>query len=158
MGKSTQRKSRDTTDRPGPKELFLQGVEMAHHGFLFDAVRQFKAAAESARSPYADDAHFNVGLCYLRMKLYGEALTTFAETISRFPRAKIAQVGEAKEFGRTAAKAHLGRVHAFLALGDHAAAEAEAALLKPMKDSYVLGPGRRKRTFHALAREALGGE
>jgi tetratricopeptide (TPR) repeat protein len=151
----TTKKSAD--ERPSPKSLFLQGVEMSQHGFLFDAVEKFREVAAVPRSPFADDALFNVGLCYLKMKLYGEALDTFAEVISRFPRSKIADVGGAKEFGRTAAKAHLGRVHAFLALGDRDAAKTEAALMKPMKDSYVLGPGRRKRSFFALAREALDG-
>lgn len=154
MAKGTPPK-KTSTDQVNPKALFLQGVEMSQHGFLFDAIENFKIVATVPRSPWADDALFNVGLCYLQMKLYGEAISTFADVIERFPRSKIAQVGDAKEFGRTAAKAHLGRVHAFLAIGDRDAAEQETALLRPMKDSFVKGPGRRKRSFYTLAREAL---
>ena len=70
------------------------------------------------------------------------------------PRSKIAQVGDAKEFGRTAAKAHLGRCHAHLSLGDRDAALAEVAALAKFKDSYVLERGRRVR-FQTLARRAV---
>jgi tetratricopeptide (TPR) repeat protein len=136
------------------KTLFLQGVDLAQTGFLFDAIGSFRAAAEQTRSPYADDALFNVGHCYLRMQLFGDALRTFGAVIEQFPRSKIAQVGDAKEFGRTAAKAHLGRCHAHLALGDGDAALAEVDALAKFKDSYVLERGRRV-TFRTLARRAV---
>ena len=79
----------------------------------------------------------------------------FGDVIERFPRSKIAQVGDAREYGRTAAKAHLGRVHAHLALGDTDAARAEMKSLASFKYSYVLNLRGRKASFQTLARRAI---
>lgn len=94
-------------------ELFAQAMDMAQSGFLFDAISAFKDLAADRKNDLADDAQCNVGLCYLRMHLYADALDAFAKVARDYPDATIAQVqGAAHEFGKTAAKAHqIGRAH-----------------------------------------------
>jgi hypothetical protein len=96
-----------------------------------------------------------VGNCYLRMSLLADAIETFEELVQRFPDATIEQFGEGREFGRTAAKAHLGRVHAHLRLGDRAAAEAARADLTAYDDSYVLTKTGARLSFAELADRVL---
>lgn len=112
-------------------------------------------AAKDKQDELADDALFNVGICFLNMRLYHDAVAYFTKVIQGYPQATIAAVGGAPEFGRTAAKAHYGRLRAHLALGDRPAAEKDLEALKDFKDSYVLDPAGRKRTFLDLGREAL---
>jgi TolA-binding protein len=136
-------------------ELFAQGLDMAQSGFLFDAISAFKALAADRQSDMADDAQCNIGLCYLRMHLYKDALDAFARVISDFPDATIAQVaGSSHEIGRTASKARLGRVHAFLAMGDTASARVEADSIDDGESHVVAADGTR-RTFKELADAAV---
>jgi hypothetical protein len=62
------------------------------------------------------------------------------------------------EKGRTAAKAHLGSLHGYLAMGQRDNATKELELLKAYSDSYVITPDGSKRTFHQLGSEALAGK
>jgi TolA-binding protein len=136
-------------------ELFAQALDMAQSGFLFDAISAFKALAGDRKSDMADDAQCNIGLCYLRMHLYKDALEAFAKVISDFPDATIAQVaGSAHEFGHTAAKARLGRVHAYLGLGDAASARVEADSITDA-ESHVVAADGTKKTFRELADAAV---
>ena len=137
-------------------ELFAQALDMAQSGFLFDAIQAFKALAADRKSDMADDAQCNIGLCYLRMHLYVDALGAFERVVKEFPGATIAQVaGASHEFGHTAAKAHLGRVHAFLGMGDLASARAEADAMKSDAESHAVAADGTRRTFADLADAAV---
>lgn len=135
---------------------FLQAVELANSGFLFDAIKQFdRIAKEDKGSEIADDALFNAGACFLRMGLYHDALAYFTRVIQGHPDGSIAAVPGAMEFGRTAAKAHLGRLHGHLALGQRDEAQKELSQLESFSDSYVVAPDGTKKTFHQLGLEAM---
>ena len=137
-------------------ELFAQAMDMAQSGFLFDAISAFKDLAADRKNDLADDAQCNVGLCYLRMHLYADALEAFAKVARDYPDATIAQVqGAAHEHGKTAAKAHLGRVHAFLGMGDVASARAEADAMQADTDSHVVSADGSRQTFAQLADTAV---
>ncbi|MEZ6234828.1 MAG: hypothetical protein R3B68_11615 [Phycisphaerales bacterium] len=137
-------------------ELFAQAMDMAQSGFLFDAISAFKDLAADRKNDLADDAQCNVGLCYLRMHLYADALDAFAKVARDYPDATIAQVqGAAHEFGKTAAKAHLGRVHAFLGMGDVASARAEAEAMQADTESHVVSADGSRQTFAQLADSAV---
>ncbi|MCA9287847.1 MAG: hypothetical protein KDA05_04635 [Phycisphaerales bacterium] len=137
-------------------ELFAQAMDMAQSGFLFDAISAFKDLAADKKNDLADDAQCNVGLCYLRMHLYADALESFAKVARDYPDATIAQVqGAAHEYGRTAAKAHLGRVHAFLGMGDLASARAEADAMQADTESHVVSADGSRQTFAQLADTAV---
>jgi len=144
--------------KPGSKtpELFAQALDMAQSGFLFDAIFAFKALASDRKSDMADDAQCNIGLCYLRMHLYADALIAFNHVLTDFPGACIAQVaGASHEFGQTTAKARLGRVHAFLGAGDTASARAECDAMSPDRDSHVVSADGTKKSFFDLADAAV---
>lgn len=137
-------------------ELFAQALDMAQSGFLFDAIQAFKALAGDRKSDMADDAQCNIGLCYLRMHLYNDALDAFEKVITGFPGASIAQVaGASHEHGHTSAKARLGRVHAFLGLADVASARAEAESMREDQESHVVAADGTRRTFAELAAAAV---
>lgn len=114
--------------------------------------------AKDREDELADDALMNAGLCFLQMRLHHDALSYFAKVIQGYPDATIAGVGGAREVGRTAAKAHYGSLQAHLALGDRASAEKDLAALAGYRDSYVLDPQGRKRSFHDLGKAALAGK
>ncbi len=153
---------RPARPEPGPRDLetlFLQAVSLAQNGFLFDAVQRFcDVVAKDKGDDLADDALMNAGLCFLQMRLNHDALSYFAKVIQGYPEATIAGVGGATEVGRSAAKAHYGRILAHLALGDRDSAKKDLAALAAYKDSYVLDPQGRKRSFHELGKAALAGK
>lgn len=137
-------------------ELFAQALDMAQSGFLFDAISAFKSLAADRKSDMADDAQCNIGLCYLRMHLFADALIAFNHVLTDFPGATIAQVaGSSHEFGQTAAKARLGRVHAFLGAGDGASARAEVDAMAPDRESHVVSADGTRRSFFDLADAAV---
>jgi tetratricopeptide (TPR) repeat protein len=145
-----------TPESKGLANDFLQAVELARTGFLFDAIKKFDEIARTDRKgEVADDALFNAGACYLKMSLHHDALAYFTRVIQGYADARIAAVPGAMEFGRTAAKAHLGRLHAYLALGKREDAAKELDALKNFDDSYVIAPDGAKKTFHQLGAEAM---
>jgi len=134
-------------------------VELARSGFLFDAVSKFEAVVKAdKRGEVADDALFNAGACFLKMGLYHDAVAYFSRVLQGYPDAKIHAVPGAMEVGRTAAKAHLGTLHAYLAMGQRDNASKELETLKQYTDSYVIVPDGSKKTFHQLGVEALAGK
>lgn len=140
-----------------PEALFAQACDLASRGFLFDAIALFRQVTLHRAHDLADDAWTDIGLCSLRMRLFADALEAFGRVIDDYPDATIARVaGQGKEFGRTAAKARLGRVHALLGLGDVESARRETGELELFADSYITTPDGARKTFHSLAIEALG--
>jgi TolA-binding protein len=138
---------------------FIQALELAKGGFLFDAVKRFEEIAKKdKKSEVADDALFNAGACFLRMGLYHDAIAYFTRVLQGFPDGKIHAIPGALEVGRTAAKAHLGTLHCYLALGQRDNANKELEALKEYTDSYVVGPDGSKKSFHQLGVEALAGK
>ena len=131
-------------------------MSLAQNGFMFDAVQRFyDVVARDKEGDLADDALFNAGICFLNMRLYHDAVATFTKVIQGYPDATICALGGARESGRTAAKAHYGRLKAHLALGDRSGAQKDLETLKGFKDSHVVDAKGRKRTFHDLGVEAI---
>jgi tetratricopeptide (TPR) repeat protein len=121
-----------------------------------DAIMTFKKAVEAdAKGALADDALYNIGLCYFQLRLPAEALGYFTRVIEDYPKATIHATPGAQEFGRTAAKAHLGRLYCQLLLGKRDEAQRELDELNKYPDSYVVDGSGRKRTYYELALEAL---
>ncbi len=127
-------------------------------GFAFDAIHLFQdAIAADPKGDLADDALFNVGTTYLRMRLVADAEQAFTELIERFPESTIASVASpSQEHGRTAAKALLGRMQARLAQGNVEGARSDLDALSAYEDSWVVDPAGRRRTYAELARAILG--
>lgn len=139
------------------ESLFTEGVERAMQGYLFDAISLFEDAIEVApKGPLADDALFNIGAAYLRMRLVKDAEEAFTRLLSDYPESTIDAVFNAKEQGRTAAKALLGRMQARLAQGNVDGATADREALRGYGDSWVLDPGGARKSFHELAMAVMG--
>jgi tetratricopeptide (TPR) repeat protein len=128
----------------------------ASTGFFLDAIACFKKAAEAdPRGAFADDAYVNVALCYFQLGLHHEAIEYFTCVIQGYGKATIHAPPGVKEVGKTAAKAHLGRLRAQLLLGRRDDAQKEIESLNQYPDSYVVDGGGKKRTFYELGLEAL---
>jgi tetratricopeptide (TPR) repeat protein len=131
--------------------LFLEGVEHTARGFLFDAITAFREAIRlDPRGDLADDALYNIGACFLRMRLLKDAEEAFSRIIQQYPNATISATVGGNEHGRTAAKALLGRIHARLGQGDERGARDDLESLRGYDDSYATDPSGRRRTFHEL--------
>jgi len=121
-------------------------------GYLFDAVALFQDAIDAApKGPLADDALFNIGAAYLRMRLVKDAEEAFTHLVEEYADSAIDSVFNANEQGRTAAKALLGRMQARLAQGKVDAARADREALRGYGDSWVIDPSGAKKSFLDLA-------
>ncbi|MBI2930356.1 MAG: tetratricopeptide repeat protein [Planctomycetes bacterium] len=151
-----KKKTKPTALAINPAKVFEQAVGFASTGYVFDAIAAFKKSAETdPRGALADDAYYNIGLCYFELKLYHEAIEYFTRVIQGYPQATIHATAGAQESGRTAAKAHLGRLRAYLALGRRDEAQKELDELNKYPDSSVLDAQGVRKTFYELALEAL---
>jgi TolA-binding protein len=142
---------------PQPTELFARAVQLAQGEFYLDAIEQFRSLVEMEDAEgLDDDAAYNIGLCFFKMKAFQRAAEQFRRVIEEYPEATIAGEECPGEFGRTAAKAHLGLLMCALATGNRTEADAQLAALQQYPDSYVLeGEEQTRRTFHELGEELI---
>ncbi len=138
-------------------QLFAAGVELARTEFHVDAIEKFKEAmAADPKGELADDAVYNIGLCYFKMSRFETALAQFRNVIEEYPDSTIADDPTTNEYGRTVAKAHLGMLNCYLALGQEDKAREALEALAQFDDSYVIqGPDGLKRTFCDIGRDLL---
>jgi len=135
---------------------FQHGVHLALENRLLEAIQAFKHVVDSNPvGDLADDALANLGLCYMRINSFNNAIDCFTRVVTEYPDAKIAVAARAQEVGRTAAKALLGRMRCRLAQGDREQAKADLERLTAFSDSYVIDAQGKRRSFHELGREAI---
>lgn len=138
------------------EEYFQEGVRLTSQGFYLDAIDQFrKLVAEHPEGDLADDASYNIGLCYFQLDQFELALEEFRKTIAAYPEATIDPGGPLQEKGKTAAKARLGCVSCLLGLGRLEEAKETLAKLKEYPESGVTGQDGSFKTFHALGEELV---
>lgn len=139
------------------KEMFLQALQHVEAECYVDAITSFRSIVETEPSDsLADDAMFNVGLCYLKIQQVARAREAFSKVLSDYPDATIDHVPGQREFGRTAAKALLALVDLSLAEANRTQALEYAEKLRDYSDSYILvGDSGHRRTFDQLAVERL---
>lgn len=120
---------------------FLNALQQAQKGFYFDAIEAFQTVLKSdASGPLADDAMFNIGACYMKVRQFPKAIEAFERVLSEYPQGVIESAVPGNEYGRTAAKALLGLVEASLLLNDRTKAEDYCLKLNAFTDSFVLRP------------------
>jgi TolA-binding protein len=138
------------------EELFQEGVRLTSQGFYVDGIDKFrKLVAEHPKGALADDASYNIGLCYFQLSQFERALAEFQETIEDYPDATIEGGELQQEKGKTAAKACLGCVSCLLALGKLPEAKENLAKLTEYPESGVAGQDGSFKTFHAVGEELL---
>jgi tetratricopeptide (TPR) repeat protein len=145
-----------TTD---DRETFLVALQQAQKGFYFDAIENFQAVLQnSPTSPLADDATFNIGVCYMKVKQFAKAVEAFEKVLSEYPEGVIESELPGNEYGRTAAKALLGLVETSLLLNDRDKAEQYCTSLRPYSDSFILrSDSGQKVLFYQIARSMIDG-
>ena len=136
-------------------EYFLEGLKYINGSFFVDAIEQFKTLVnEFPDSDLADDAEYNISLCYFEMNQFDSAIQNLQRLIQDYPKATITVLGAGNEFGRTAAKAYLLMINCYLALGELEKTKEIVSLIEPYHDSYIINDGVRV-SYHELAKKAI---
>lgn len=137
-------------------QYFTEGLQQAQQEFYLDAINKFNILIdEFPDSDLADDALFNIGLCYFKMKQLEQAIETFNQVIINYPDATISSLDNANEFGKTAAKCHYGIFQCYILLEKKEQAQEELEKLKSFNQSaYVVLDGK-KVSFEELANKFL---
>lgn len=135
-------------------QYFTEGLQQAQQEFYLDAINKYQVLIdEYPNSDLADDALFNIGLCYFKMKQLEQAIEAFNQVIINYPDASISSLDNANEFGKTAAKCHYGIFQCLLLQGSKEEAKKELEKLKPFnQNTYILFDGE-KVSFEKIAIE-----
>lgn len=135
--------------------LFTNGLKHAQDEFFLDAINEFQILVdEFPDSELADDALYNIGLCYFEMNHFLKAIETYNQVINNYPDAIISILEGGKEFGKTAAKCHYAILNCYLALNELDNAKKELDKLKKYTESYILVE-EREVAFFELADDAF---
>jgi len=137
-------------------QYFIDGMKLVIDEYYIDAIHKFNMLVEeSPESDLADDALYNVGMCYFRMNQYELAIETFNQVISSYPEATISLYDHENAVGITAAKCYYGIFLCYLILGQRdLAIETKAQLKQFSENTYVLTDNQ-KKTYSELADHAL---
>ena len=137
-------------------QYFTEGLNLAKDEFYLDSINKFKMLIdEFPQSDLADDALYNVGLCYFKMKQFEQAIETFNQVITNYPNATISALDSGNEFGMTAAKCYYGILSSHLALGDINNAKSIIKELKPFNTNTYIIINNEKQSYETLAKELL---
>ena len=136
-------------------EYFLEGLKFIKSRFFIDAIEQFKnLVKEFPDSELADDAEYNISLCYYEMNQFDIAILNLQRLIKDYPEATITVLGAGNEFGRTAAKSYLLMINCYLARGEIEKTKEILSLMEPYHDSYIINEGN-QISYHDLAKNAI---
>ena len=135
--------------------LFTNGLKFAQDEFFLDSINEFKSlAVEYPDSELADDALYNIGLCYFNMQQFEKSIGFFETVINEYPDGTISILDGGNEFGKTAAKCHYAIVNCYLALNELDNAKKVLDKLKIYTESYILVE-EKKITFHQFTERAI---
>ena len=135
--------------------LFTNGLKFAQDEFFLDSINEFKSlAVEYPDSELADDALYNIGLCYFNMQQFEKSIGFFERVINEYPDGIISILDGGNEFGKTAAKCYYAIVNCYLAMSNIDKAKENVLLLKNFPDSYVL-VDEIKKSFYDLSENAM---
>ena len=137
-------------------QYFTKALQQARDEFYLDAIGEFrKLIEEFPSSELADDAIYNIGLCYFHMNQFDKAIEHYQIVIDEHPDATISVLEGGNEFGKTAAKCHYAILNCHLGLGDIESARLQIGHLESFdSDSYVVVDGK-NTSFKELALLAL---
>ena len=132
-------------------QYFTKAFELAKDKFYIDAVHQFQSLIkEFPDSDLADDALYNVGLCYYEMCQFEKAIEVLEEMIEKYPDATITALEDGNEFGKTAAKAYYLIVQCYIGLDNVSKAEAYIPIIEKYNNTYI-SKDDKKVSFKTLA-------
>ena len=135
--------------------LFTNGLKFAQDEFFLDSINEFKSlTVEYPDSELADDALYNIGLCYFNMQQFEKSIGFFETVINEYPEATISILDGGNEFGKTAAKCYYAIVNCYLAMSNINKAKENVLLSKKFSNSYVLVDNT-KKSFYDLSENAI---
>ena len=137
-------------------QYFTDGLNLAKNEFYLDSINKFTMLIdEYPKSDLADDALYNVGLCYFKLKQFNLAIETFNQVISNYPDGTISVLGNANEFGKTTAKCYYGIFLSNLAMEKIENAQIAIKKLKPFTINTYVIVNNEKKSYEVLANETL---
>ena len=136
-------------------QYFTDAFKLVQDKFFVDGIHNFqKLVDEFPESDLADDALYNIGLCYYEMNQLQKCIEVLEEMIEKYPDATITALENENEFGKTAAKAHYLIVLCYIGLNDIQEAESYIPILKEYNDTYFIKDDQ-KITFAQLAADSI---
>lgn len=137
-------------------QYFTEGLNLAKDEFYLDSINKFQMLIdEYPQSDLADDALYNIGLCYFKMKQFEQAIETFNQVITNYPDATISALDNGNEFGLTTAKCLLGIFNCYFLSGETENAKKIIGELKPYDNTSYLMVNNNKTTFKEMAENTL---
>ena len=136
-------------------QYFTEAFKLAQGNFYVDAIHKFQELVNDyPESDLADDAMYNIGLCYYQMNQFQKCIEVLEEMIKKFPDATITALESGDDFGKTAAKAYYLIVQCYIGLGDIQKAESYIPILENYPNTYVI-KNSEKISFAQLAKDAI---
>lgn len=137
-------------------EYFKEAIAAANDEFYIDAINSFmKIVNEFPDSDLADDAYYDLGLCYFQLFQFEKAIEFFMVVINDYPEGTISVLNGANEYGHTAAKAWFGIMNCYLGQGKVEQAKEALSEIDRYQDSYLLNANNEKITFFEQAKTSL---
>lgn len=134
-------------------QYFTEGLQQAQQEFYLDAIGKFQVLVdEYPNSDLADDALFNIGLCYFKMKQLEQAIEAFNQVIINYPDATISSLDNTNEFGKTASKCHYLLLFCHLELNQEDKAIEELTKLRAYNHNSYIIVDNKKLTYEELAK------
>ena len=134
---------------------FTEAFQLTQEKCYVDAIHKFqKLVNDFPDSDLADDAMYNIGLCYYEMNQFQKSIEILEEMIEKYPDATITALENGSEFGKTAAKAYYLIVQCCIGLGDIQKAETYIPILEEYTNTYVVRNSE-KYSFEQLAKDAI---
>jgi len=136
-------------------ELFTKAIKFASNEQYLDAVQEFDTIINKfPKSNLADDAIYNIGLCYFNMHQLDVAITHFNKIIKEYPEATIHSPNKNEE-GKTAAKALLGIFNCYFIQNKIDDAKKIIEQLSTYDNNSFIIINNTKHTFKKIAGETL---
>ena len=137
-------------------QYFTEGLHLAMDDFYLDAIHKFNMLVdEFPQSDLADDALYNVGLCYFKLKQFEQAKEIFNLVIINYPEATITALENGNEFGLISAKCFLGIFNCHFIEDNMDNAKEIIETLKTFDQNSYLVLNGKKTTFKEIATTTL---
>ena len=134
---------------------FTNAFQLAQEKFYVDAIHKFQGLIDDfPESDLADDAMYNIGLCYYEMNQFQKSIEVLEKMIEKYPEATITALENGNEFGKTAAKAYYLIVQCYIGLNNIQKAESYIPILENYTNTYVIKDSV-KISFAQIAKESI---
>jgi len=142
------------------EEKFLSALKIANEGKDAEALKLFEEViAADPQGDLADDALYNIGIMQFKQVEFDKAVVTFKKVIEEMPDSTIAEFEGSMEHGKTPAKAWLGLINCYLAMGQEVEAWDALDKLEAFPNSYVMYSNDHgvtfRKTFKMLGQDLL---